>query len=211
MKPLSNVSCKWSPNFAYAIGLITTDGNLSPDGRHINFTTKDYELAVTVKNIFGLTNIIGKKARSKDGEKKYFVLQFGDVNFYRFLLGIGLTPRKSKTLGAINIPKEYFFDFLRGCIDGDGNINEFSHPESQYLQLRVKLFSASREFLIWVQMHLDKYNIKGRICDHVRVYMLVYAMKSSKKLLNMIYYPGFSSCLQRKYKQAQPYLLEWRN
>gem|GEM_PF-6676481 len=44
MKPLGKVKIQWSPEFAYVIGLLTTDGNLSPDGRHINFTSKDREL-----------------------------------------------------------------------------------------------------------------------------------------------------------------------
>ena len=43
-KPKGKVKIEWSPDFAYAIGLITTDGNLSPDGRHVNFTSKDLEL-----------------------------------------------------------------------------------------------------------------------------------------------------------------------
>lgn len=31
----------WSPEIAYAVGLLTTDGSLSIDGRHIDFTSKD--------------------------------------------------------------------------------------------------------------------------------------------------------------------------
>ena len=43
-KPKGKVKIAWSPQFAYAIGLLVSDGNLSPDGRHINFTTTDVEL-----------------------------------------------------------------------------------------------------------------------------------------------------------------------
>ena len=42
-KPKGKVKIKWSADFAYAIGLIMTDGNLSPDGRHLCFTSKDIE------------------------------------------------------------------------------------------------------------------------------------------------------------------------
>ena len=41
MKRLSRIKIEWSPEFAYAIGLIVTDGSLSKDGRHINFSSKD--------------------------------------------------------------------------------------------------------------------------------------------------------------------------
>src|SRR3989344_2907774 len=34
-----------------------------------------------------------------------------DVLFYQFLMGIGLSPSKSKTLSSLNIPKKYFADF----------------------------------------------------------------------------------------------------
>ena len=43
MKPLNKVKVQWSPNFAYALGLLTTDGCLSGDGRHIDFTSQDNE------------------------------------------------------------------------------------------------------------------------------------------------------------------------
>ena len=37
----SNVKLVWTNNFAYVIGVIATDGNLSPDLRHIHITSKD--------------------------------------------------------------------------------------------------------------------------------------------------------------------------
>src|SRR3989344_2322990 len=143
MRRLSKVKIGWSPDFAYAIGLITTDGNLSKDGRHLNMTSKDKDMILTFKKCLGLKNKIGRKTREKSKIKKYFQVQFGDKNFYEFLLSLGLMPAKSKTIGALNIPNEYFSDFLRGCIDGDGNIDVHRHPESQYLQLRIRLNSAS--------------------------------------------------------------------
>ena len=45
-----------------------------------------------------------------------FQIQFGDVVFYQWLLSLGLTPNKSKTIGPLKIPYEYFFDFLRGFL-----------------------------------------------------------------------------------------------
>jgi hypothetical protein len=41
---------------------------------------------------------------------------------YDALLTIGLTPAKSLTLGPLAIPDDYFPDFFRGCIDGDGSV-----------------------------------------------------------------------------------------
>jgi hypothetical protein len=44
MKPLGKVNMTPSPDLYYAIGLITTDGSLSKDERHIVFTSKDKEM-----------------------------------------------------------------------------------------------------------------------------------------------------------------------
>ena len=63
MKRLSKVKIEWSANFAYAIGLITSDGNLSINGRSINFTTKDYDLAVTFKTCLNIDNKISRKGK----------------------------------------------------------------------------------------------------------------------------------------------------
>src|SRR3989338_7561152 len=99
---------EWNPNVAYAIGLIVTDGNLSKDGRHIIFVSKDKQQISTFKECLGLRNKIGRRASGFTGEKIYYHVQFGDVLLYRWLLSIGLTPKKSRTIGAIKIPNRYF-------------------------------------------------------------------------------------------------------
>jgi hypothetical protein len=45
-----------------------------------------------------------------------------DGNLGRKRPVIGLTPAKSLTLGPLSVPDEYFADFFRGCIDGDGTM-----------------------------------------------------------------------------------------
>ena len=37
----------WTPQLAYAVGLLVTDGNLSPDGRHICMRSSDKNLLET--------------------------------------------------------------------------------------------------------------------------------------------------------------------
>lgn len=209
MNRLSKVKVGWSSAFAYAIGLITTDGNLSKDGRHINLTSKDLEMIVNFKKCLGLENKIGRKARGGSMEKKYFVVQFGDTNFYNFLLSIGLKPAKSHTLKELLIPDEFFKDFLRGCIDGDGSIGAFRHPESKYLQLRTRLYSGSKSFLVWIKykistnVSIDTGWIEGK--GKTRVYKLVFAKNDSVKLLRFIY--NQSSCyLTRKYEIAKDFI-----
>lgn len=202
MKRRSKVDTEWSSDLAYVIGIITTDGNLSPDGRHINITSKDEEMVQIVKKLLKLDNKIGKKARGYSKDKKYFVLQFGDINFYEFLLSIGLMAAKSKILKSVNIPSVFFRDFLRGCIDGDGNISISKHPESQFPQLRVRLVSASSGFLVWMHETIRKEcNIRGGYTYHASkksVYTLSFGKADSMKIIKSMYYEKSLPSLKRK-------------
>lgn len=210
MKRLSKVKIEWSPAFAYAIGLLATDGNLSPDGRHLNLTTKDEELALQFKECLHLTNKIGRKSRGGDlADKKYYVIQFGDKNFYEYLVSIGITPAKSKTLHRLDIPQKYFIDFLRGCIDGDGTIGAHRHPESKYPQLRIRLVSASKKFLEWIKQTtavVTKIDGGWIETDNKGLNVLAYAIKDSVKLLSFLYYPNVEYYLKRKYTKAVPFM-----
>ncbi len=213
MKRLSKVYIEWSPSFAYVLGLITSDGNLSSDKRHINFTSKDRDLVETFKACLKLNNKIGYKTRGREIEKKYFTLQFGDRNFYDFLLKIGLMPAKSKILSKVKIPKKFFVDFFRGCIDGDGNIGFFKHPESKLPQVRLRLSSASCSFLEWLHLQIKKqFKINGGWITNVNsrsgniCWYLNFGKSDSIKLLEFLYYDGVKDFLARKYKIAKKLL-----
>ena len=125
-KPRGLISKTWSPKLAYAIGLITADGCLYKDGRHINFTSKDIDQIAAFKECLGIKNKVGIK-KSGTGSKAHYI-QFGDVLFFRFLLEIGLKPSKSKTLEKIVLPEQYFPEFLRGYFDGDGCSYSYYDP-----------------------------------------------------------------------------------
>ena len=206
----SNTYSAWSPEFAYVIGLIASDGNLSSSGRHINITSKDLEIIEMAKKILRLKNKIGRKARGYSKEKKYFVLQFGDMNFYEFLISIGLTPKKSKTIKVVAVPDEFFRDFLRGCFDGDGSLGTFWHPESQFPQVRLRIASASPAFLIWILGVVKRlFMIKGGhiyTLKNKSVQMLSFGKADSIRILQLMYYEKSLPALSRKRKIAMKLL-----
>ena len=117
-KPKKIISEKWNANLTYAIGLIATDGCLSKDGILIDLTSNDREQLENFSKCLGVNFKIGLKWNNN--KDKSLRIQFKNRIFYDFLLSIGLTPRKSLTMGKLIIPDKYFFDFLRGCFDGDG-------------------------------------------------------------------------------------------
>ncbi|MFA6135958.1 MAG: LAGLIDADG family homing endonuclease [Candidatus Paceibacterota bacterium] len=201
MKPLNKVKIKWSSNFAYAIGLITTDGCLSIDQRHIDFTSKDLEQLNNFMKCLGIKMKIGYK-KSGFNKKRTTRIQFGDKTFYDFLIEIGLTPAKSKTLGNINIPDKYFFDFLRGHFDGDGTFYSYWDKRWKHSFMFYTCFiSASKKHIDWLREEIfNKIRIKGHITKSVSdsVYNLKYAKSESVIILREMYHEDCVICLSRK-------------
>lgn len=183
------VNTVWSRDLAYAIGLITADGNLSRDGRHIGFVSSERELVENLRKALSLQNKIGKGARGGETEKKYFIVQFGDKAFYQFLNELGLTSAKSKTIESVKIPDQYFGDFLRGLFDGDGTFYTFwdrRWPSSFGYQ--VAFTSASPNFINWLKLRLaGLYSVKGFIHRGSGVLNLRYVKGDSRKIFETMY------------------------
>lgn len=207
MKPQGKVKCKWSSKMAYAVGLLVTDGSLSKDGRHINFTSKDIDLIETFKKCLGLRNTTGKKMGGYSTSPSLQV-QFGDVLFYKWLVALGLFPNKSKTIGELKIPNKYFFDFFRGCFDGDGSIFSYWDPRwhSSYM-FYINIASGSMVFLKWLQKTISDFcNISGHIKPSNGCHLLSFAKKDSRILLNKMYYKKNLPYLKRKFSKAKKIL-----
>lgn len=202
MKPLGKVKLEWSPEFAYAIGLIVTDGSLSKDERHIVLTSKDEEMMYNFQKSLGIEIKIGKKNSGSEKEKKYLITQIGDVLFYRFLESIGIEQNKTKTIREVSIPDEYFADFLRGHFDGDGCFYSYWDPrwKSSFMYY-VTFVSASRPHIDWLRAEINRmYGIAGHCSDKPSgsVYQLKYAKKDSNTLLKKVYHNEDVLCLSRK-------------
>ena len=204
--PHSTVKLEWSPELAYAIGLIVTDGCLYSDGRHISLTSSDEEQLLNFKKCLGVKTKIGFKS-SGYSEKRPMQVRFGDVNFYNFLMEIGLMPRKTKIIGAVKIPDEYFFDFLRGHLDGDGTFYSYWDPRwrSSFMFYAVFL-SASRAHIEWIRTTIfERLGIKGHltVTGKTPMIMIKYAKAESLQLLPKIYYNPDEVCLSRKREKIE--------
>ncbi|TSC87147.1 MAG: Uncharacterized protein G01um10148_252 [Parcubacteria group bacterium Gr01-1014_8] len=204
-KPKGQVSTNWSSDFAYVIGLITADGCLLNDGRHIDFTSKDREQVATFKKCLKLKAKIGIKHSGIGNE--YYRIQFGDVLFYAFLVSIGLSPAKSKTISHVLVPDEYFLDFLRGYFDGDGTSYSFYDsifPKSY--RFYISFMSASPVYIHWlrkkisdflhIQGHLDRSGNKPYI-------QLKFSKKEAVILAKGMYYSSGIPWLTRKHLKIQ--------
>ena len=86
---------------AYAVGLIATDGCLIEKPPQIAFVSQDRQLVETFLACIG-REIRYRTVRTRLGRALYRA-QFKDIVLYRWLESIGLTPRKSLTLGPLAV------------------------------------------------------------------------------------------------------------
>jgi hypothetical protein len=208
----TTLALAWSDAMAYLVGLTATDGCLLSGRRQVNFKSQDRDLVVTYLALLGRTNAIHQH-RTATGGVAYFA-QFGDAALYDWLLGVGLTPRKSLTLGGLAVPDEYLLPLVRGLLDGDGSvINKTSRADtgrtSDYYweYLLTKFSSASRPHLEWLKTRVrsvtgcDGYlsEVTTRSPDRNRnpFFQLRYGKRASHVLLPLLY-PEGAPCLARK-------------
>ena len=134
-----------------------------------------------------------------------------DVAFYDWLLSIGLTPRKSLTLGAIDVPDAFLLPLARGLLDGDGSVCKFTdrptpakYPDYTYERLWVFFLSASRAHIDWLRGRLTTaVGINGYV-ERIRrakrhdLFRLKYGKRESIVLLRTLYADRGAPCLERK-------------
>jgi len=206
---------QWTAELAYAVGLITTDGCLSQDGRRLTMTSKDFDLLETVQRCLGVT----ARITLSTNPAPCYRLQWGDVGFHRWLMDIGLMPAKSLRLGPLRVPDEWLRDFVRGCIDGDGTIvtytdryNTFKNPSYVYTRLFVRIVSASPRFLVWLRARIrtltgESGSLTVRTAASTNdLWSLKYAKRESLAVLRWMYYAPDVPCLRRKRDIAAPFL-----
>ena len=193
----------WTPELAYAVGLIATDGNLSPSGRHISVSSAEREVLETFLRCVGRTAKIGKVKGGYGGGG--LRVQIGDVGLYRWLQTIGLTPRKSLTLGSLQVPDALLSHLLRGLLDGDGSIIDCTYEGTgnaaghRYRTLLVRFNSASSAHAEWVRQRiLEQFGLRGGLWCEDGMYQLTYAKRASRRLLPLLYPALDVPCLARK-------------
>jgi hypothetical protein len=202
---------------AYVVGLIATDGCLSSDGRHITFTSQDRQLADAFCDSLGRSRRY-RVPTSARGTPVYYV-HLGDVAFYRWLISIGLTPRKSLTLREIDVPDAHLLPLTRGLLDGDGSVYTLVHhpttradPGYSYERLWVYFTSGSRPHLEWLAGALERVlGIAGYVESRAprggrhAFYRLKYGNRASTLLLPALYADWRAPRLERKWSKWHAY------
>jgi hypothetical protein len=115
-----NVFSEWSPEMAWALGLLLTDGHIH--GNNVKLALVDIDLLEKVKNLLNLSKPIITSQQSYDKSKLIHYLAFSSRRMREDLNKLGFIEKKSLKLLFPEVPAEYKRHFIRGCWDGDGSI-----------------------------------------------------------------------------------------
>lgn len=203
----------WSPEMAYVLGIIYTDGNLYTIRmkhaagksikliRSINVSQKDPEI---LRKILMLMNSNVKILQKRDG---IYYFHIYSTKIYEDLISLGLSPAKSRIVKFPEVPPEYAKHFIRGCWDGDGSVF-FEKRRPHYL--KADFVSGSRKFIKSMVDYLKKSGLPERTIYKTKgsrpSYHIKYSGSQCKKLYHFFYDNVPESLyLKRKYSRFKEF------
>lgn len=173
---------RWSPEMAYVLGVIVTDGCLSRNS--ITVSQKEPELLLKIGALLGSDHPLAfRPQRGKAGA--VYTLTIYSQMMFRTLLDLGVTPRKSRTLLFPGVPLLYLRHFIRGCWDGDGSIYFECNSSAR---ARAHYVSGSYRFILGMANALAQLGIGDRITIHrTRTERPVWYVRVSLPTCSLIY------------------------
>lgn len=175
------------PVFQYFLGLLYADG--FNDGNRIGIDLSydwGYEILLKLKTYFEYSGKIGVYKNSK-GNRVRYRLYISNSKFVTLCTSLGVVPKKISKLRLPKLPQ--YNHFLRGFIDGDGNIHKG----------QIRWYCHSKDFNNDIK-DLLKF---GSIYSH-KLGGTTYGVygKNAQILINFIYQDQHY-CLSNKLKKAK--------
>ena len=197
---------------AYILGFICADGNLMKNKRGAHFIAMysiDFDLLVSIRDSMKSEHKISLK---KGGNGNNHCIQIGSKEMFEDLAKLNIFPNKSKRLQLPPVPQEFWFSFLRGYFDGDGNVwVGYVHKERKNPNptIRVVFTSCTREFLESIKSALSMYFPENGVISkgNGNCYRLTYAVGGALNLYKYMYNSRYLSLhLNRKKLVFEKYI-----
>lgn len=200
---------------AYFLGFIYADGWVC-----CNKDTSNYEFGIELQEsdkyvIEKLNSELGgvHKIHKKESEEKIicgnlcksgviYGIRVYSKHLIDSLIKHGIETNKTQKETFPVVEDEYFFDFLRGYIDGDGCY--YVDGDNTYMHITCCTYPV----LEYIKEKLTYYNIKTTIYKENDKKYRIYCTSNEEmcKLVNRLYYEDDLFCLQRKYKIIKHFL-----
>lgn len=199
-----NFFSSWSPEMAYVLGLLFTDGCVSKTkggSYSVSLSLIDKDLLEKVRDVMGSKHPI----KSYKPQRKVYHFGFAREKLMNDLLGLGLVKNKSLTVKFPSVPNDYLRDFIRGVFDGDGSI--YLDLRSKYEKIRTTFTSSSKDFIYKLEERLrflgmPKRKVYQQKTKNSISYTLKYGHRHSMKLFSILYKDVAKNMyLNRKYNK----------
>ena len=204
-----------TPLKAYFLGFIFADGWVCYNEETTNYEfgmqlqSQDRYVLEKINEELGNKNIIVDK-KPKETYICGKVAHIGNMSMLRIyskklvlsLINNGIETNKSTKDTYPIVKDEFFFDFLRGYIDGDGCF----YTDRGYTYMHITC--ASIVPLEYIKNKLAEFNIDTKIYyENDKKYRLMCInLKEMNKLVNRLYYKDGLFYLQRKYEKVKHYI-----
>lgn len=179
---------------SYWLGVLATDGNIYKSRIKLAVQDKDKEWLQKYASITG-ANLLKEP-------KNCWAVSFKSPIVSEYLESKGITPNKSLTIKYKGV---FNWDFVRGCIDGDGCM-------AKATPFSIKLFSASIIFINQVREFLLS---EGIWCPEPKIVSgRTYGLSINRTedvlvMYSKLYYKKEIDCLERKRSKIGSLIQEW--
>ena len=175
---------------AYWIGFITADGYINEKRGWLSIQLQ-YSDIDHLKKFAKFINCPEEKIKTIKHNITGNLLCYIELDSRKLtnsLIKLNIRQGKSANEHVAPIPNEFIKDYIRGIIDGDGNIGKKN----------INICN-SIEVLNYIKDYLNKtcYTSIGKICNHCNTYR-IYICKNRDIVLDHLYYDN-CVCLNRKY------------
>lgn len=184
-----NFFSSWNSEMSYILGFVVADGCVGvkrirkKDGTkqyYFNITSKDKPHLENIKKVMTAQQKIYSKGSGSTNRKDYYFIQIGHQEICKDLLNLGVLPRKTYNLKLIEVPDEYFSDFVRGFFDGDGSV--YIYKVNSVLQIKSGFGSSSLPFIT---------DFNRQLCDRLDIFPKTIHQKKDKRRKIPLYYVDF--------------------
>lgn len=191
----------WNESSAYILGFIFADGNIAWNPKKsyrtltITASEKDANHLERIRNLLSSTKPLIYSPKTKS-----YRLTVANKKICKKLMSLGVIPRKSLKIRFPKIPKMYLNHFIRGVIDGDGNVRYVNRKRSPYFEITVS--SGSKKFLKeFAKAIKEKLGINAQIRQIAEnTYLVQYSCRKGKELAKFVY-ANANIYLERKFFQ----------
>lgn len=191
-------------NCFYFLGFMTADGWIRKNHIGIRISVKGEQLLSDISRFLeykgAISKIVGENSNSYTVCDR-IQMDFNSRIIVEFLKSHGMLEKKTLKENVVNLPSEYFWDFFRGFMDGDGNI----------FQGRIEVYSGG-PIIDYLETELNKRGILTKRYKRVHPDIARLAIVSSEvrknNVVELLYKDSGSLRLRRKEESLRRWLNE---